>query len=111
MAHSCIDEDDEDDPYVDVVDDEFGEFPSLYFGPVCSLVLDPDMEYLDYNEDSVDTDMLLTMLVYHLVLNWVRVDWEAGGAGVEELLVKWVPWLLPLSFLSLSFLFLPETIH
>ena len=52
---------------------------------------DPDSEYLEYDEDSVDTDMLPTMLVYHdgeLVYNWVRVDWEAGGAGVEELLVK-----------------------
>jgi hypothetical protein len=53
--------------------------------------LDLDTEYLDYDEDSVDTDMLPTMLVYHdgeLVFNWVRVDWEAGGAGVEELLIK-----------------------
>lgn len=81
--------------------------------PVCSsqkLILDPDTEYLDYDEDSVDTDMLPTMLVYHdgeLVHNWVRVDWEAGGAGVEELLVKWVPSQLLLSFLLSSFLFLP----
>lgn len=82
--------------------------------PVCPLVLDPDTEYLDYDEDSVDTDMLPTMLVYHdgeLVHNWVRVDWEAGGAGVEELLVKWVPSLLPLSFLLSSFLFIPEIIR
>ena len=52
---------------------------------------DLDAEYLDYDEDSVDTDMLPTMLVYHdgaLVFNWVRVDWEAGGAGVEELLIQ-----------------------
>ena len=43
------------------------------------------------DEDDVDTDMLPTMLVYRggdLVYNWVRVDWEAGEAGVEELLVK-----------------------
>ena len=43
------------------------------------------------DEDSVDTDMLPTMLVYRggdLVYNWVRVDWEAGEAGVEELLVR-----------------------
>jgi hypothetical protein len=42
-------------------------------------------------EDDVDTDMLPTMLVYHdgaLVHNWVRVDWEAGVSGVEELLTK-----------------------
>ncbi|KAJ6596656.1 thioredoxin-like protein [Mycena sp. CBHHK59/15] len=40
-------------------------------------------------EDDVDLDMLPTMLVYRdgeLVHNWVRVDWEAGSAGVEELL-------------------------
>jgi hypothetical protein len=39
----------------------------------------------------VDTDVLPTMLVYRngqLVHNWVRVDWEAGQAGVEELLAK-----------------------
>jgi hypothetical protein len=40
---------------------------------------------------AVDTDMLPTLLVYrdgNLVHNWVRVDWEAGRAGVEELLTK-----------------------
>jgi hypothetical protein len=39
----------------------------------------------------VDTEMLPTLLVYrdgNLVYNWVRVDWEAGRAGVEELLTK-----------------------
>jgi hypothetical protein len=39
----------------------------------------------------VDLDMLPTMLVYRggdLVHNWVRVDWEAGHAGLEELLGK-----------------------
>lgn len=44
-----------------------------------------------YDEDLVDTDMLPTMLVYQdgeLVHNWVRVDWEADRAGIEELLVK-----------------------
>ncbi|KAF5343572.1 hypothetical protein D9758_012976 [Tetrapyrgos nigripes] len=44
-----------------------------------------------YDEDSVDTDMLPTMLVYRdgeLVHNWVRVDWEAGEDGIEELLSK-----------------------
>lgn len=47
--------------------------------------------YTGNNEDSVDTDMLPTMLVYRdgeLVHNWVRVDWESGRADVEELLVK-----------------------
>lgn len=45
----------------------------------------------DADEDNVDTDMLPTMLVYRageLVHNWVRVDWEAGKAGVEELLQR-----------------------
>lgn len=48
---------------------------------------EPDFD----DEDNVDTDMLPTMLVYRggdLVYNWVRVDWEAGRAGVEELLLK-----------------------
>lgn len=37
--------------------------------------------------------MLPTLLVYRdgqLVHNWVRVDWEAGEAGVEELLARCV---------------------
>ncbi|KAF8077753.1 thioredoxin-like protein [Lyophyllum atratum] len=47
-----------------------------------------DEEDID-DEDNVDLDMLPTMLVYRdgqLVHNWVRVDWEAGQAGIEELL-------------------------
>ncbi|KAK7438489.1 hypothetical protein VKT23_018104, partial [Stygiomarasmius scandens] len=60
---------------------------------------EPD-PYSDEDDDSVDTDVLPTVLVYRdgeLVHNWVRVDWEAaregaggGGweAGVEELLEK-----------------------
>lgn len=45
----------------------------------------------EYEEENVDTDMLPTLLVYRdgeLVHNWVRVDWEAGRAGVEELLSR-----------------------
>ncbi|KAH0838679.1 hypothetical protein J3R83DRAFT_7006 [Lanmaoa asiatica] len=45
----------------------------------------------EYEEEDVDTDMLPTLLVYRdgeLVHNWVRVDWEAGRAGVEELLSR-----------------------
>lgn len=45
----------------------------------------------EYEEEDVDTDMLPTLLVYRdgeLVHNWVRVDWEAGKAGVEELLSR-----------------------
>ncbi|KAK7689606.1 hypothetical protein QCA50_007398 [Cerrena zonata] len=41
-----------------------------------------------WDDDSVDTDVLPTMLVYRggeLVHSWVRVDWEAQ-MGVEELL-------------------------
>jgi hypothetical protein len=47
----------------------------------------------DDNEDDVDTDMLPTMLVYRsgqLVHNWVRVDWEAGSLGIDELLRRYV---------------------
>jgi hypothetical protein len=39
----------------------------------------------------VDLDMLPTLLVYRdgeLVHNWVRVDWEAGPTGVEDLLER-----------------------
>jgi len=49
-----------------------------------------DLEFTTSHAD-VDTDMLPTMLVYRdgeLVHNWVRVDWEAGEAGIEELLAK-----------------------
>jgi hypothetical protein len=45
----------------------------------------------EYEEVDVDTDMLPTLLVYRdgeLVHNWVRVDWEAGKAGIEELLSR-----------------------
>ena len=44
-----------------------------------------------FDSDDVDVDMLPTMLVYQngeLVHNWVRVDWEAGKVGIEELLDK-----------------------
>ncbi|KIK23239.1 hypothetical protein PISMIDRAFT_649505 [Pisolithus microcarpus 441] len=50
--------------------------------------------YDDEEEDGeveVDTDMLPTLLVYRdgqLVHNWVRVDWEAGEAGVDDLLAR-----------------------
>ena len=50
---------------------------------------DVEDEAEDLRDDDVDLDVLPTMLVYRngeLVFNWVRVDWEAGGAGVEELL-------------------------
>jgi len=52
---------------------------------------DYDDEDDDYSDDNVDLDMLPTMLVYRngeLVHNWVRVDWEAGEAGIEEFLDK-----------------------
>ena len=63
-------DDDEDDPYVDTEGED-------------------EDEAEDFRDDDVDLDVLPTMLVYRngeLVFNWVRVDWEAGGAGVEELL-------------------------
>jgi len=53
---------------------------------------DSDEEIVDDDDDDVDLDMLPTMLVYRdgeLVHNWVRVDWEAGRGGVEELLDKY----------------------
>ncbi|KAF8969707.1 thioredoxin-like protein [Flammula alnicola] len=65
-------EEDEDDPYA--YDDKDSED---YDG--------------DFNDENVDLDMLPTMLVYRnaeLVHNWVRVDWEAGDAGIEEFLDK-----------------------
>ncbi|KAH7922340.1 hypothetical protein BV22DRAFT_1017468 [Leucogyrophana mollusca] len=67
-------DDDEEDPY----DDGTGEKSEYY-----------DEE--DAEEELVDTDMLPTLLVYRdgeLVHNWVRVDWEAGKAGVEDLLAR-----------------------
>ena len=51
----------------------------------------------DEDDEDVDLDMLPTMLVYRngqLVHNWVRVDWEAGTSGVEELLEKYAFCLL-----------------
>jgi hypothetical protein len=45
----------------------------------------------DEDEEDVDTDMLPTILVYRsgqLVHNWVRVDWEAGLLGIDELLER-----------------------
>ena len=53
-----------------------------------------DVEEEEDRDDDVDvdTDMLPTMHVYRageLVYNWVRVDWEAGKAGVEDLLERY----------------------
>ncbi|KAG2135147.1 thioredoxin-like protein [Suillus clintonianus] len=69
-------DDDEEDPYADGADEK----------PYHD---DDDDE--GEQEDDVDTDMLPTLLVYRdgeLVHNWVRVDWEAGQAGVEDLLAR-----------------------
>ena len=69
-------EEDEDDPYA--YDEKDG---------------DEDEDAEEFGDDNVDLDMLPTMLVYRdgeLVHNWVRVDWEAGSAGIEELLDKYV---------------------
>lgn len=68
-------EQDEDDPYGSDADK-----PTTLNGD----------EY-DDDDDDVDTDMLPTMLVYRsgqLVHNWVRVDWEAGPLGIDELLER-----------------------
>jgi hypothetical protein len=46
----------------------------------------------DGEEQEVDTDMLPTILVYEqgeLLHTWVRVDWEAGQDGIENLLLKY----------------------
>ncbi|KAJ7902043.1 hypothetical protein B0H14DRAFT_2669667 [Mycena olivaceomarginata] len=51
-----------------------------------------DEEEEEIYDDDVDLDVLPTMLVYRdgeLVHNWVRVDWEAGEAGIEELLDRY----------------------
>ncbi|KAJ7045730.1 thioredoxin-like protein [Mycena alexandri] len=69
---SSIPEDETDDPYDEK---DFGD--------------DEEVEEDEIYDDDVDLDVLPTMLVYRdgeLVHNWVRVDWEAGNAGVEELL-------------------------
>ncbi|KIK31470.1 hypothetical protein CY34DRAFT_19892 [Suillus luteus UH-Slu-Lm8-n1] len=73
MPGRFIDDDDEEDPYAD-------EKP--YY--------DEEEDEGD-QEENVDTDMLPALLVYRdgeLVHNWVRVDWEAGQAGVEDLLAR-----------------------
>ncbi|KAH7912677.1 thioredoxin-like protein [Hygrophoropsis aurantiaca] len=69
-------DDDEEDPYADDTGDK-----GQYYDD------DPEEE----QEEEVDTDMLPTLLVYRdgdLVHNWVRVDWEAGKAGIEDLLSR-----------------------
>ena len=79
IKSGTIREEDEEDPYGEPEHNERD-------------LEDEEGEELDFDdEDNVDTDMLPTMLVYRggdLVYNWVRVDWEAGNAGVEDLLVK-----------------------
>ncbi|KAF8891271.1 thioredoxin-like protein, partial [Infundibulicybe gibba] len=73
------DDDDDDDPYSDKDESEDREE-------------DPE-------DDNVDLDMLPTMLVYRdgeLVHNWVRVDWEAGPPGIEDLLQRSVIYSFPL---------------
>ena len=75
---SRVDEDDEEDPYAYENEDTEKD------------ATEGDA-YSDFDDDNVDTDVLPTMLVYRdgqLVHNWVRVDLEAGKAGVEELLSR-----------------------
>ncbi|KAL5483321.1 hypothetical protein ACEPAI_8552 [Sanghuangporus weigelae] len=71
-------EDDEEDPYA--YDEK--DVPES----------DGDEDDGEYGRDEdVDLDVLPTLLVYRggeLVHTWVRVDWEAGQEGVEELLSK-----------------------
>ena len=90
-------EEDEDDPYG--YDEKDG---------------DEDEDAEDFGDDNVDLDMLPTMLVYRdgeLVHNWVRVDWEAGSTGIEELLDKYVQRICnhrPLANLFLRHHILPQ---
>lgn len=52
-----------------------------------------DDEGDEYYGNPVDKDMLPTMQVYKggdLVFNWVRVDWEAGAAGIDEFLQRFI---------------------
>jgi hypothetical protein len=66
------DDDDDDDPCGDENEDEDNEGGE--------------------DEDKVDTDMLPTLLVYQdgdLIHNWVRIDWEAGTAGIEDFLERY----------------------
>lgn len=52
-----------------------------------------EREDLEHDDSSVDADVLPTMQVYRggeLVLNWVRVDWEAGRAGIADLLKRFL---------------------
>lgn len=75
MPGRFVDDDDED-PYADGADEK------PYYD---------EEEDEGEQEEDVDTDMLPTLLVYRdgeLVHNWVRVDWEAGQAGVEDLLAR-----------------------
>ncbi|EIN06299.1 thioredoxin-like protein, partial [Punctularia strigosozonata HHB-11173 SS5] len=80
-ATRTIREDDDDD-------DPFGDEKSGFVGRHED---DESERSSDEDDDNVDTDMLPTMLVYRdgeLVFNWVRVDFEAGQAGIEELLLR-----------------------
>lgn len=52
----------------------------------------PEDEYDEEDEAEADTDMLPTMLIYEhgeLRNTWIRVDWEAGKDGIENLLLKY----------------------
>ncbi|THH12118.1 hypothetical protein EW146_g7805 [Bondarzewia mesenterica] len=71
---------------LDEEDDPYGDADVAY-----EKAIDEEDDSNDEDEDNVDMDMLPTMLVYRageLVHNWVRVDWEAGAAGVEDLLER-----------------------
>lgn len=67
-------------------------------GDQTQYIVSEDADFPDDGNDSdqseeaeADTDMLPTMLIYEkgeLLHTWVRVDWEAGQDGIENLLLK-----------------------
>ena len=74
--HHISEEDDEEDPYA-------------YDEKEAANEVDEDDEDSDEGDAEVDLDVLPTLLVYRdgeLENTWVRVDWEAGAAGIDDLL-------------------------
>ena len=60
---STRDDDDEEDPYADDFDNDGAIPPFLYIKKANTFVFIDKADYPEYDEDSVDTDVLPTMLV------------------------------------------------